>query len=77
MGRPRQGFDANANAGLLVHAEGASEAIVKQHIEGSLDDLGANRGLTLDGRQHVITGTEYTGKPVCAIVAAVFGSEPW
>ena len=69
--------DPVTKAGLLVEHEGHSEAEVRADISNSLAALAANRGMEFNEPQMHITGALCEDYPVCALVAAVFESNPW
>lgn len=63
--------------GLFVEHEGDNEILVRSQIHTSLDALCETRGLQSPEHQVLVHGTRCGGEPVCAVVAAVFESEPW
>jgi arginine decarboxylase len=63
--------------GLFVEHYAQNEATVSKLIEHSLGNMLAIRKMGHLEIQSVITGIECVNKPVCALVAAVFHTEPW
>ncbi len=72
--------DPHAGHGLFVEHEGHSEAKVRSDIELSLAALRKSRGAVgaaMGEAQIVTSGAVCTDQPVCALVVAVFATEPW
>ena len=69
--------DKATKKGLLVEHEGFAEKTVKSDIENSLDGLAANRAIDFGEKHMVMAGVKCEGKPVCALVVAVFESAAW
>jgi len=69
--------DAKTKQGLLVEHEGHNEAEVRADIENSLNGLAKNRRQEFGPIHMEVVGTRCENKPVCALVVAVFESEPW
>lgn len=69
--------DRKTRHGLLVEHEGHSEAEVRADIEHSLTALARNRDMQFGPQQMHVVGTKCTDLPACALVVAVFESEPW
>jgi arginine decarboxylase len=69
--------DEGSGDGLFVEHEGHSRAEVERQIEASLGALCAGRSRSFGPPQAEVVGTPYLGEPTCALVAAVYGSEPW
>lgn len=69
--------DDKTKKGLLVEHEGHSENEVRADIENSLKALAENRNMKFGPIQMHITGKQCVSLPVCALVVAVFESEPW
>lgn len=66
--------------GLFVEHEGESEAEVRSDIEASLSELRAGRGEAgqeLGPAQMLVQGVTCVDQPVCALVMAVYESQPW
>ncbi len=64
--------------GLFVEHHGNSRHRVDADITSSLVDLTAGRpGMAFTPVQRLVTGATCVDEPVCALVVAVFGSEPW
>lgn len=72
--------DPVTGAGLFVEHEGGSEDAVRGDITASLASLRAGRGEVgdrLGPPQMLVQGATCEGEPVCALVMAVYESEPW
>lgn len=69
--------DGSTGEGLFVEFEGTSEEYVTSSITQSLKDLMATRGIDMGEIHMAVNGVECTGEPVCAMVTAVYKSEPW
>jgi arginine decarboxylase len=69
--------DPNTKQGLLVEHEGHSQAEVKADIQNSLNGLAKNRHQEFGPVHMEVIGTRCESRPVCALVVAVFESEPW
>lgn len=69
--------DPETKKGLLVEHEGHSEHEVRADIENSLKALSENRNMKFGPIQMHVTGKQCVSLPVCALVVAVFESEPW
>lgn len=69
--------DKKTNKGLLVEHEGHSEDEVRADIKNSLKALADNREMKFGPIDMVVTGIKCKELPVCALVVAVFESEPW
>jgi arginine decarboxylase len=63
--------------GLFVEHEGGSEQEIEDLIEESLACMRATRDDTFGPTQMVTRGISCTGRPVGAVVAAVYASVPW
>jgi len=63
--------------GLFVDHHGSSEAEVFEQIHASLESMQQYRPQRLGPVQHVIRGTRCSGRPVTALVAATYVSQPW
>jgi arginine decarboxylase len=65
--------------GLFVECEGETHAEVHDEIVATLDSMTAARGHGYDYGpvESEITGIECSGRPVAAVVIAVYKSEPW
>ena len=68
---------AETGKGLLVEIHGTSRRVVERGIERSLEAMVANRGEPYGPIESEIVGIECHTEPVCALVAAVFGSRDW
>lgn len=72
--------DPQSGHGLLVEHEAHNEADLLAEIEASLASLRAGRGRVgerLTAGDVVTAGITCTGQPVCALVLAMFSTEPW
>ncbi len=69
--------DPNTRKGLLVEHEGHSEEEVKADIENSLRALATNRNQEFGPINMKVVGKRCESEPVCALVVAVFESNPW
>jgi arginine decarboxylase len=63
--------------GLFVECEGATQAAVHDEIMATLDSMAAGRRRDYGPVESEITGLECSGRPVAAVVIAVYKSEPW
>lgn len=63
--------------GLFVECEGGSHADVHDEIVNTLDSMTESRRRDYGPVESEITGLECTGRPVAAVVIAVYKSEPW
>ncbi len=63
--------------GLLVEHDAGSEADLRHLVAASLDGLCTNRGVTLPRRGVRAAGAVCDGRPVCALVVAVFQAQAW
>lgn len=63
--------------GLFVEHHGRSEAEVKNKITKSLTDMVSYRKERYGKIEYKIVGIECKGKPVTALVCAVYQMEPW
>jgi len=69
--------ETKTKQGLLVEHEGHNETEVRADIENSLNALGKNRHQEFGPIHMEVVGGRCEDKPVCALVVAVFESEPW
>jgi arginine decarboxylase len=67
----------SAGRGLLVEHEAHDETSLRELVAASLDGLCRNRGISLPRLGAEIAGAQCTGKPVCALVVAVFQATAW
>jgi arginine decarboxylase len=63
--------------GLFVECEGPSHADVHDEIISTLDSMAESRRRDYGPVESEIAGIECTGRPVAAVVIAVYKSEPW
>lgn len=68
---------AEDGRGLFVEHKGSTEKEVHELIHKSLTDMVRYRDYRFGEIQHVIVGKLCEDKPVCALVASVYASEPW
>jgi arginine decarboxylase len=66
-----------SGAGLFVEHHGRTEDGVRRDIELSLEAMCAARGLPFGEPSMELEGATCRDRPVTALVAAVFGSDPW
>jgi arginine decarboxylase len=66
-----------SGAGLFVEHSGNSKAEVESQVEQSLTSMTAYRPQTFGPIQTHTIGVECAGRPVCALVAAVYQAEGW
>lgn len=69
--------DEVTGSGLFVEHEGTSESAVRSDILESIRALQVGRKMEVKEPQVVMTSAQCTDLPVCALVVAVFESEPW
>jgi arginine decarboxylase len=63
--------------GLFVECEGESHADVHDEIVATLDSMIGSRGRDYGPVQSEVTGIECSGRPVAAVVVAVYKCEGW
>ena len=63
--------------GLFVELHGTSKRSVDAAIESTLDAIKAARPYEYGKNESEIAGIVCEGEPVCALVIAVYASEPW
>jgi arginine decarboxylase len=63
--------------GLFVEHHGSSETEVEDLIRASLDSMREYRPEVFGPVQSVLRGGRCNGRPVCALVAATYQSQPW
>ncbi len=63
--------------GLFVECEGATQEDVHDQIVATLDSMTESRLRDYGSVESEIVGIECTGRPVAAVVIAVYKSEPW
>jgi arginine decarboxylase len=63
--------------GLFVELHGDSEICVQDAIDATLMSMMASRGRTYGPIQREVAGCICRGKPVCALVIAVYQSQGW
>lgn len=63
--------------GLFVELHGSSRRIVEHAIESTLDSMRQYRDYEYGKNESEIAGIVCEGDPVCALVIAVYESEPW
>ena len=67
----------DSGRGLFVECQGGSHAAVHDEIVATLDSMTASRGGEFGRVESEVTGIECAGRPVAAVVVAVYASEPW
>ena len=70
-------IDPETHKGLFVEFEGNSEEYIRESINHTLKDMMGTRGIDFGEIHMAINGIACEDAPVCALVAAVFQSEPW
>jgi arginine decarboxylase len=63
--------------GLFVELHGSSKRSVDTAIESTLDSMKASRPYDYGKTESEVTGITCQGDPVCALVIAIYSSEPW
>lgn len=63
--------------GLFVELHGTSRRSVQSAIDATLDAMKAARPYDYAKNESQVTGVVCEGEPVCALVIAVYSSEPW
>ncbi|NDC22467.1 pyruvoyl-dependent arginine decarboxylase, partial [bacterium] len=69
--------DLKTGKGLFVEHEGHTKAEVVGNINASLTALAKHRKTKFGSINMKVVGTKCQDQPVCALVIAVFESEPW
>ncbi|NDC22448.1 pyruvoyl-dependent arginine decarboxylase [bacterium] len=69
--------DPKTGKGLFVEHEGHTKAEVVGNINASLSALAKHRKTKFGSINMKVVGTKCQDQPVCALVIAVFESEPW
>jgi arginine decarboxylase len=69
--------EPGSGRGLFIECAGASDAEVHDSIVATLDSMTASRGRPYGAIESEVTGIDSSGRPVAAIVVAVYKSEPW
>ena len=69
--------EKESRKGLFVEHEGNSEQTVRKDIQQSLGALMATRNVDFGEIQMKVAGKTCKTHPVCAMVLAVYDSEPW
>lgn len=70
-------IEPETGKGLFVEFEGSSERYVRQSITDSLEDLMKTRGVEFGEVHMALNSATCRDAPVCALVAAIYKSEPW
>lgn len=63
--------------GLFVEHHGHSEGEVRRDLEATLTSLAAARSQAFGPPRYAVQGTACAGEPACALVLAVYESDPW
>ncbi len=69
--------EAESGRGLFVELHGSSRRTVENDIESTLVSMKQYRPYEYGKNESEISGIVCEGDPVCALVIAVYGSEPW
>lgn len=69
--------DAFSGKGFFAEESGGDKESVNKAVNESLAGMTDNRNLLKKNANSEIIGMKCTGKPVCALVVAIFGTEPW
>lgn len=69
--------EAGTGRGLFVELHGTSKRCVETAIESTLESMKEDRPFDYGKNESEIAGTVCEGDPVCALVIAVYESEPW
>jgi arginine decarboxylase len=69
--------DRTDGRGLFVECEGTTYAEVHDEVVATLDSMTARRQVEYGPVESEVTGVECSGRPVAAVVIAVYKSEPW
>lgn len=67
----------DSGCGLFVEIHGSNRVQVEGDIQATLAAMVASRSLSYGAIESEIVGIECRGKPVCALVVAVYLSEGW
>ena len=70
-------IDESTGRGLFVEHEGENKEQVERQIEHSLEALMQTRGIDFGEVRMKVDGVLCEKDPVCAVVIAVYKSEPW
>ncbi len=69
--------DEMTGLGLFVELHGATKSEVQEAIDATLRSMIANRAQSYGSIRSELIGVECHGKPVCALVVAVYKSAGW
>ena len=69
--------EKNSGRGLFVELHGSDKADVEKAIQDTLRAMMANRSIAYGPVESEIVHIPCRGKPVCAVVVAVYRSEGW
>jgi len=69
--------DGEPRRGLFVEHHGASETEVESQIQASLESMREYRPQTFGPVRSVVRGTRCSGRPVCAVVSALYQHQTW
>jgi arginine decarboxylase len=64
-------------SGIFVEHGAPSQERVKHLIAASLEDMVRRRGGSFSAPEMEVVGIACVDRPVCALVAATYGTEPW
>lgn len=69
--------EPESGRGLFVELHGTSRRSVENEIEATLEAMKAARPHDFGKNEQQLSGIVCEGDPVCALVIAVYASEPW
>jgi arginine decarboxylase len=69
--------EPESGRGLFVELHGTSKRSVEIAIESTLDSMKHDRPYDYGKNESDLAGIVCEGDPVCALVIAVYASEPW
>jgi arginine decarboxylase len=69
--------EEESGRGLFVEIHGTSKASVESGIEATLDSMKVERPYDYGKNERELAGIVCKSDPVCALVVAVYESEPW
>jgi arginine decarboxylase len=69
--------EPESGRGLFVELHGTSRRSVEVAIESTLDSMKQGRPYEYGKNEREVAGIVCDGDPVCAVVVAVYTSEPW
>ena len=69
--------EADSGRGLFVELHGTSKRSVESAIEATLNSMKKDRSYEYGKNESELSGIVCEGDPVCALVIAIYASEPW